>query len=193
MLKSSFTPNLIEVGLDEVGRGCLAGPVVAAAVILPKDYQNSLLNDSKQMTEKRRLLVEEDIKKHALAYSISEVSPSKIDEINILNASFLAMHQCLDILDLVPELLLVDGNRFIQYKKLKHECVIKGDSKYLSIAAASVLAKNYRDQLMAKLGEEFPYYAWERNAGYPTKVHREGIKNHGITKWHRLSFSLLAK
>jgi ribonuclease HII len=193
MLKSSFTPNLIEVGLDEVGRGCLAGPVVAAAVILPKDYQNSLLNDSKQMTVKRRLLVEEDIKKYALSYSISEVSPSKIDEINILNASFLAMHQCLDTLSLEPQLLLVDGNRFTKYRNLKHECIVKGDSKYLSIAAASVLAKNYRDQLMAKLGEEFPYYAWERNAGYPTKVHREGIKNHGITKWHRLSFSLLPK
>jgi ribonuclease HII len=191
MLLSSHTPDLVEVGLDEVGRGCLAGPVVAAAVILPKDYTNELLTDSKQVSEKKRLILEEDIKKYALDYAISEVSPQKIDEINILNASFLAMHQALDQLKIEPEFLLVDGNRFHKYKNLSHLCVVKGDGKYLSIAAASILAKNYRDQLMTELGKEFPMYDWHKNAAYPTKKHREAIKEFGITHWHRKSYNLL--
>lgn len=191
MLKSSHTPDLIEAGLDEVGRGCLAGPVVAAVVILPKNYVNEMLNDSKKMTAAKRLKVEIDIKEKALAYAIAEVSPQKIDEINILKASFLAMHYAMDKLDVEAELLLVDGNRFVQYKDKKHLCIIKGDGKYLSIAAASVLAKNYRDKLMEDLAKEHPHYAWEKNAGYPTKVHRAGIKEHGITDWHRKTFKLL--
>ncbi len=191
MLKSSHTSDLVEAGLDEVGRGCLAGPVVACAVVLPKEYTNSLLNDSKKMSVKSRLLVAEDIKKHALAYAIAEVSPQEIDQINILNASFLAMHKALDKINLDINLLLVDGNRFTPYKNINHLCIVKGDSKYLSIAAASVLAKNYRDKLMSNLAVEHPFYSWDKNAGYPTKAHRLGIAENGITKWHRMSFRLL--
>ncbi len=191
MLKSSHTSDLLEAGLDEVGRGCLAGPVVACAVVLPKEYTNSLLNDSKKMSVKSRLLVAEDIKKHALAYAIAEVSPQEIDQINILNASFLAMHKALDKINLDINLLLVDGNRFTPYKNINHLCIVKGDSKYLSIAAASVLAKNYRDKLMSNLAIEHPFYSWDKNAGYPTKVHRLGIAANGITIWHRMSFRLL--
>jgi ribonuclease HII len=191
MLLSSFTPDLIEAGCDEVGRGCLAGPVVAAAVILPKNYQHALLNDSKQLTKAKRIALQEDIVRDALAWAIAEVSNEEIDEINILNASFKAMHLALDKLKMRPKLLLIDGNRFKPYHKVKFECVIKGDGKYLSIAAASVLAKNYRDDLMEKLAEEFPGYGWHTNVGYPTMQHRDGIRELGITPYHRKSFQLL--
>ena len=191
MLLSSFTPDLVEAGCDEVGRGCLAGPVVAAAVILPKDYQHELLNDSKQLTKEDRVSLQIDIVRDALAWAVAEVSNEEIDEINILNASFKAMHLALDKLTVRPEFLLIDGNRFKPYGEIKFECVIKGDATYLSIAAASVLAKNYRDELMAKLSEEFPGYGWHTNVGYPTEEHREGIRQLGITPFHRKSFQLL--
>ncbi|HNV30411.1 MAG TPA: ribonuclease HII [Cyclobacteriaceae bacterium] len=191
MLLSSFTPDLVEAGCDEVGRGCLAGPVVAAAVILPKDYQHELLNDSKQLTKEDRVSLQVDIVRDALAWAVAEVSNEEIDEINILNASFKAMHLALDKLSIRPEFLLIDGNRFKPYQEIKYECVIKGDATYLSIAAASVLAKNYRDDLMAKLSEEFPGYGWHTNVGYPTEEHREGIRQLGITPFHRKSFQLL--
>jgi ribonuclease HII len=191
MLLSSFTPDLIEAGCDEVGRGCLAGPVVAAAVILPKNYQHELLNDSKQLTKEDRLALQSDIVRDALAWAIAEVSNEEIDEINILNASFKAMHLALDKLSIKPEFLLIDGNRFKPYLEIKFECVIKGDATYLSIAAASVLAKNYRDELMSKLSEEFPGYGWLTNVGYPTEEHRDGIRQLGITPFHRKSFQLL--
>lgn len=193
MLKSAFTKDKIEVGVDEVGRGCLAGPVVAAAVILPKKYKNKILNDSKKLTEKKRLILDDEIKNDALFWAIAEVDNHEIDKINILKASFLAMHKAMDKLDQIPEFILVDGNRFIPYNDIQHECIIKGDGEYLSIAAASVLAKNYRDKLMADLAIKHPYYGWEKNAGYPTKQHREGIKKHGITDYHRKSFQLLPK
>ena len=191
MLKSSFTPDLIEAGCDEVGRGCLAGPVVAAAVILPKDYKHALLNDSKQLVKEDRELLEADIKRDALAWAIAEVSNVEIDEINILNASFKAMHLALDKLKLRPEFLVIDGNRFKAYPGVLHECIIKGDGKYLSIAAASVLAKTYRDELMSKLSETYPGYGWKTNVGYPTKEHRDGIRALGITTFHRRTFQLL--
>lgn len=191
MLKSSFTPDLIEAGCDEVGRGCLAGPVVAAAVILPKNYQHELLNDSKQLTKEERIQLEAEIKRDALAWAVAEVSHEEIDKINILNASFLAMHRALDQLNLRPEFLLIDGNRFKPYQEIKFECIIKGDANYLSIAAASVLAKQYRDELMEKLSVQFPGYGWHTNVGYPTEEHRDGIRNLGITPYHRRSFALL--
>ncbi len=191
MLLSSFTPDLIEAGCDEVGRGCLAGPVVAAAVILPKDYQHELLNDSKQLTKEDRLALQLDILRDAVAWAVAEVSNEEIDEINILNASFKAMHLALDQLTTKPEFLLIDGNRFRPYRDVKFECVIKGDGKYLSIAAASVLAKNYRDELMSKLSAQFPGYGWHTNVGYPTIQHRDGIRELGITPYHRKSFQLL--
>jgi ribonuclease HII len=191
MLLSSFTSDLVEAGCDEVGRGCLAGPVVAAAVILPKDYQHELLNDSKQLTRDDRVALQFDIMRDALAWAIAEVNSEEIDEINILNASFKAMHLALDKLSLRPQFLLIDGNRFKPYGDLKFECVIKGDATYLSIAAASVLAKNYRDELMTKLAEQFPGYGWQTNVGYPTIEHRDGIRQLGITPYHRKSFQLL--
>ncbi len=191
MLLSSFTPDLIEAGCDEVGRGCLAGPVVASAVILPKNYQHELLNDSKQLSTEDRLELQEDIIRDALAWTIAEVGNEEIDEINILNASFKAMHLALDKLTLRPEFLLIDGNRFKPYHQIQFECIIKGDGKYLSIAAASVLAKNYRDDLMNKLSLEYPGYAWHTNVGYPTLEHRDGIRQLGITPYHRKSFQLL--
>lgn len=191
MLQSSFTPDLIEAGCDEVGRGCLAGPVVAAAVILPKDFTHELLNDSKQLTKDERNSLHIEIKQTALAWAVAEVSPQEIDQINILNASFLAMHKALDQLTLRPELLLIDGNRFKPYQEIKHECIIKGDANYLSIAAASVLAKIYRDDLMEQLGEKYPGYGWHTNVGYPTVEHRNGIRSLGITPYHRRSFELL--
>ena len=191
MLLSSFTPDLVEAGCDEVGRGCLAGPVVAAAVILPKGYQHELLNDSKQLTKEDRTALQSDIVRDALAWAVAEVSNEEIDEINILNASFKAMHLALDKLTMQPEFLLIDGNRFKPYREVKFECVIKGDGKYLSIAAASVLAKNYRDDLMSKLSEEFPGYGWQTNVGYPTVEHRDGIRQLGITPLHRKTFQLL--
>jgi ribonuclease HII len=191
MLLSSFTPDLIEAGCDEVGRGCLAGPVVAAAVILPKNYVHELLNDSKQLKKEDRKIVEQDIIRDALAWAVAEVSNEEIDQINILNASFKAMHLALDKLTIQPQFLLIDGNRFTPYRDLKFECVIKGDGKYLSIAAASVLAKNYRDDLMEKLSIQHPGYGWDTNVGYPTEEHRDGIRELGITPYHRRSFQLL--
>ncbi len=191
MLLSAFTPDLIEAGCDEVGRGCLAGPVVAAAVILPKDYTHELLNDSKQLSKEDRILLQQDIVRDALAWAVAEVSNEEIDEINILNASFKAMHRALDQLSLRPEFLLIDGNRFTPYADIRFECVIKGDATYLSIAAASVLAKNYRDELMTKLSDQFPGYGWNTNVGYPTVEHRDGIRALGITPYHRKSFQLL--
>ncbi len=190
MLKSHYTPDLLEAGLDEVGRGCLSGPVVAAAVVFPKGYQNKVLNDSKKLTKKTRETLPEQIKKDALYWSIQEVSETKIDEINILNASFLAMHKCIDVLEQQPDFLLVDGNRFTPYKDIPHECIIKGDGKYLSIAAASILAKTYRDDCMLKLHGEYPQYGWDKNKGYPTKAHRAAIVQHGSTTYHRQSFRL---
>ena len=190
-LKSSFTLDLIEAGCDEVGRGCLAGPVVAAAVILPKKYRNKKLNDSKQLNKEARLEARESILKDALAWAVAEVSHEEIDEINILNASFKAMHLALDQLITVPQLLLIDGNRFKPYREVPFECVIKGDGIYLSIAAASILAKTYRDELMEKLSVQYPGYSWETNVGYPTEQHRDGIKKLGITPFHRRSFQLL--
>lgn len=191
MLKSSFSSDKIEAGLDEVGRGCLAGPVVAAAVILPKDFTNDLMNDSKKLSVKNRESLVEVIKEHAISWAVAEVSHEKIDEINILNASFLAMHIALEQLKKQPELLLVDGNRFKPYQSIPYECIVKGDGKFLSIAAASILAKSYRDNLMAELAVEYPGYDWEKNVGYPTKKHREGIKNIGVSPYHRKSFKLL--
>jgi ribonuclease HII len=191
MLRSSFSEDKLEAGCDEVGRGSLAGPVVAAAVILPKNYHNELLNDSKQLSKKKRTLVQEDILKDAITYAIAEIDNSEVDKINVLRASFFAMHRALDQFSTLPELILVDGNRFIPYRNIPFECVIKGDGKYLSIAAASILAKTYRDELMEKLSIEHPEYGWDRNAGYPTREHRAAIKQHGVTKYHRMSFRLL--
>jgi ribonuclease HII len=191
MLKSSFTPDLLEAGCDEVGRGCLAGPVVAAAVILPKDYQHELLTDSKQLTKAERELLRNEIQRDAIAWSIAEVSSEEIDQINILNASFKAMHLALDKLSQEPQFLLIDGNRFKPYKALRFECIVKGDAAYLSIAAASVLAKTYRDELMTQLSVQYPGYGWDTNVGYPTDEHREGIRKLGITPYHRRSFQLL--
>jgi ribonuclease HII len=191
MLLSSYTSDKIEAGCDEVGRGCLAGPVVAAAVILPKNYQHELLNDSKQLSKENRAILESDIKRDALVWAIAEVSNTEIDTINILNASFKAMHLALDQLTMRPEFLLIDGNRFHTYQQLPHQCIIKGDGRYLSIAAASILAKTYRDTFMQKLATQFPGYGWETNVGYPTEQHREGIRQKGITPYHRKSFTLL--
>lgn len=181
----------MEAGCDEVGRGCLAGPVVAAAVILPEDFRDPGLDDSKKLPERKRNEFANLIRENALAFAVAEVSPKRIDEINILNASFEAMHHALDQLPIVPSHLLIDGNRFAPYADIPHNCVIKGDSKYLSIAAASILAKTYRDDLMAKLHNSHPYYGWDTNVGYPTKKHRQGIAEHGVTKHHRRSFNLL--
>jgi len=193
MLKSKFQNKLIEAGCDEAGRGCLAGPVYAAAVILPKNYKNKLLNDSKQLSEKKRNILRNEIEKDALAYAVGVVDNIEIDEINILNASFLAMHRAVDGLLKKPELLLIDGNRFKPYPSIPHECIIKGDGKFLSIAAASILAKTYRDEFMEEAHNKYPYFDWHKNKGYPTKAHREGIKQHGATPIHRTSFQLLPK
>lgn len=192
MLQSCFTPNLVEAGCDEAGRGCLAGPVVAAAVILPKDFTHPLLTDSKVLNLEQRNQLKEEIKEVALSYAIAEVDNREIDEINILNASFLAMHRAVDQLSQRPELLLIDGNRFNPYPFVPHQCIVKGDSKYFSIAAASVLAKTHRDELMWKLAEAHPQYGWQTNVGYPTIAHRKAIVEHGPTDWHRLSFKLIA-
>jgi ribonuclease HII len=183
--------KLIEAGCDEAGRGCLAGPVVAAAVILPKKFKHELLNDSKKMTEAHRKLLAPIIEKEALAFAVGIVSEIEIDQINILNASFLAMHRAIDQLSLMPEHLLIDGNRFKKYSEIEHTCIIKGDGKYLSIAAASVIAKTYRDTIMEELDKDFPLYGWNKSKGYPTKMHREAIEKHGPTKHHRMSFTLL--
>ncbi|MEO1254677.1 MAG: ribonuclease HII [Bacteroidota bacterium] len=191
MLKSYFDEKKIEAGCDEAGRGCLAGPVVAAAVILPKNYSHEILNDSKQLSEKQRSELKKDIMKDAITWGVGIASPNEIDEINILNASYLAMHRAIEKLKVVPELLLIDGNRFNPFDGIPHECIIKGDGKFLSIAAASILAKTYRDDLMKQLATEFPGYGWETNVGYPTRAHRDGIKEKGSTLHHRMSFQLL--
>tara|TARA_B110000211_G_C13824440_1_gene440715 strand:+ start:27 stop:626 length:600 start_codon:yes stop_codon:yes gene_type:complete len=191
MLKLHYDKSKIEAGCDEAGRGCLSGPVVAAAVILPKKFKNELLNDSKKLTEKQRDLLRPIIEKEAIAWAVGVVSPLEIDEINILNASFLAMHRAVDQLKKDPNLLLIDGNRFNKYKEIDHVCIIKGDAKFMPIAAASVLAKTYRDDIMKQYHEEFPVYDWHKNKGYPTRAHREGIRNHGTTDYHRMTFRLL--
>jgi len=193
MLKSSFSKNQLEAGLDEAGRGCLAGPVVAAAVILPTDYKHKLLNDSKKLSAKQRETLRIEIEKEALAFAVAEVSEKEIDEINILNASFKAMHLAIDKLTTIPELLLIDGNRFKKYKEIPHECIVKGDGKFLSIAAASILAKTYRDDIMTKFSLQYPNYGWEQNMGYGTALHREAIEKFGYTPLHRLSFKLKPK
>ena len=190
MLKH-YPLNKLIAGCDEAGRGCLAGPVVAAAVILPNNFKNKMLNDSKLLSEKKRDLLRKVIKKQATCWAIGIVSPAEIDKINILNASFLAMHRAIKKLYVEPEFLIIDGNRFNPYQGINHECIIKGDGKYLAIAAASVLAKTYRDNIMKKLADEFPDYNWQNNKGYPTKKHRNAIKKIGISKHHRKSFQLL--
>jgi len=182
---------MITAGVDEVGRGCLAGPVVAAAVILPKQFNNNILNDSKVLSEKKRELLRPIIEKEAISWTVGIVSPKEIDKINILNASFLAMHRAIEKLNTKPELLIIDGNRFNPYPNTHHECIIKGDGKYLSIAAASVLAKTYRDDIMKELDKKHPNYFWKNNKGYPTKQHRKAIAEFGSTKHHRKSFQLL--
>lgn len=191
MLASHYYEGKIEAGCDEAGRGCLAGSVYAAAVIFPEGYTNEELNDSKQLTDKRRKKLREIIERDALAWAVGIVTPEEIDKINILNASILAMHRALDQLQIRPEAVIVDGNRFKPYNGLPHTTIVKGDGKYLSIAAASILAKTYRDDYMDKLAEEFPQYDWLGNKGYPTKKHREAIKVYGITPYHRRSFNLL--
>lgn len=191
MLKSYYNKDVREAGLDEVGRGCLAGPVVAAAVILPHDYTHTFLNDSKQLTRTQRELVQKEIMQEAIAWAIAEVDNDEIDKINILKASFLAMHLAVDKLHTRPEHLLVDGNRFTPYPMIPHTCIIKGDAHYLSIAAASVLAKTYRDNLMSELAVQHPHYGWETNVGYPTIQHRNAIRLHGTSAYHRMSFRLL--
>ncbi len=186
-LLSFFDPNLVEAGCDEAGRGCLAGPVVAAAVIFPKDYQNDLLNDSKKLSKKNRFILKDIIEKDALAWEIAFIDNIKIDEINILNASFLAMNLAAEKLKIIPELLLIDGNRF-KSNGFNYKCIVKGDGKYLAIAAASILAKTYRDLYMDEIDLEFPMYKWSQNKGYPTKDHCEGIEKHGYSRFHRKSF-----
>ena len=189
-LIKKWSENYIEAGCDEVGRGCLCGPVVAAAVILDDNFEQNLVNDSKKLNFKTRLELDDYIKNNVKDYAIAELSPAFIDQHNILNASIHAMHNALDKLTIRPELILVDGNKFHPYNFIPHQCIVKGDSKILSIAAASILAKNYRDQLMIQLHEEFPEYGWNKNMGYATKVHIEALKKFGPTKYHRQSFRL---
>ena len=191
MLARHFYEGKIEAGCDEAGRGCLAGSVYAAAVILPDDYQNELLNDSKQLTEKKRYQLREIIERDAVAWAVGIVTTEEIDKINILNASILAMHRALDQLNVRPEAIIVDGNRFKKYQDVPHTTIVKGDGNYLAIAAASILAKTYRDDYMNQLAEEYPQYDWLSNKGYPTKKHREAIKQFGITPYHRKSYNLL--
>ena len=187
----NFYKNINETGTDEAGRGCLAGPVTAAAIILPESFENTILTDSKLLSEKNRGLLEPLLKSKSICYGIAHIQQNVIDDINILNASILAMHQAIDSLSKTPDYIIVDGNRFKPYKDIPHSCIIKGDSKYLSIAAASVLAKTARDAYMLKLHEEYPMYNWKKNKGYPTKEHRAAIKKYGPTKYHRMSFKLL--
>ncbi|WP_418510829.1 ribonuclease HII [Corallibacter sp.] len=191
MLKLNYSGFKLECGTDEAGRGCLCGPVTAAAVILPDTFKNDILNDSKQLSEKKRELIRPIIEKEALAFGVAHVFPETIDDINILNASILAMHEAIKNMQVNPDFIIVDGNKFKPFNNVNHETIVKGDSKYLSIAAASVLAKTYRDDYMKGIHEEFPMYDWRKNKGYPTKTHREAIKKHGVTNYHRKSFRLL--
>lgn len=191
MLASHYYTGKVEAGCDEAGRGCLAGSVYAAAVIFPEDYQNDELNDSKQLTDKRRKQLREIIERDAVAWAVGIVTPEEIDRINILNASILAMHRALDQLQVRPEAVIVDGNRFKSYQQLPYSTIVKGDGKYLSIAAASILAKTYRDDYMDELAKEYPQYDWLSNKGYPTKKHREAIRQYGITPYHRKTFNML--
>lgn len=191
MLLPFFNPDVIEAGCDEAGRGCLAGSVFAAAVIFPKDYKNDMLNDSKQLTARRRYKLREQIEQDALAWAVGEVTAEEIDQMNILRASITAMHRAIDQLSLRPEALIIDGNRFYPYHDTPHTTIVKGDGNYLSIAAASILAKTYRDDYMMRLHEQYPYYGWDHNAGYPTPEHRNGIIQHGLSPYHRKSFNLL--
>jgi len=191
MLLLNHTNYILECGTDEAGRGCLAGPVTAAAVILPEGFKNSILNDSKQISEKKRYLLKPIIEEQALSFGVAHVFQEEVDTINILNASILAMHLSIDKLNETPEFIIVDGNKFKPYKNIPHETIIRGDGKYLSIAAASILAKTYRDLYMEGIHKEFPMYNWKQNKGYPTKEHRAAIKKYGITKYHRKSFRLL--
>lgn len=187
---SHFTNDLIEAGCDEAGRGCLAGPVFAAAVILPKGFYHEKLNDSKKLSAGDRMLMRSIIEKEAISYSVQKVTENKIDQINILNASFLAMHKAIKKLNHTPQLLLIDGNRFQPYKTIPYECIIKGDGKYASIAAASILAKTYRDEYMVRLSKKIPQYGWKQNKGYGTLAHRVALQQEGPTKYHRTSFVL---
>lgn len=189
-LNSNYSNGLIEAGCDEAGRGCLAGPVFASAVILPQDFCNNMLTDSKLLSDKQRYLLRDIIEKEALSWSVAMVDNIIIDKINILNASFLAMHKAIDGLKMTPELLLIDGNRFKKYKNIAHHCIVKGDSKYFSIAAASVLAKTYRDDYMNGIHLEYPYYLWNKNKGYATKFHVEGLRKYGDSPYHRKTFRL---
>ena len=191
MLKNYYEQGRVEAGCDEAGRGCLAGSVYAAAVILPPDYHNERLNDSKKLTARQRYALRQDIERDAVAWAVGVVTPQEIDQINILNASILAMHRALDQLQVRPEAIIVDGNRFKPYRDLPHTTIVKGDGKYLSIAAASILAKTYRDDEMVRLAQEYPDYDWQHNMGYPTRKHREAIRQHGITLYHRRTFNLL--
>lgn len=191
MLLPYLKENVIEAGCDEAGRGCLAGPVFAAAVILPADFHNEILNDSKQLSEKRRYELRPIIEEEAIAWAVGIVSAQEIDKINILNASFLAMHRAIDTLKVKPEHLIIDGNRFKTYEGIPHQCVVKGDGKYMSIAAASILAKTYRDDYMNKIAQDYPAYQWAKNKGYPTKDHRKAIEEFGATEHHRMSFTLI--
>lgn len=191
MLKSYFNKTLTEAGCDEAGRGCLAGPVFAAAVILPKGFRNKLLNDSKKLTEKERDFLRPIIEKEALDWAVAAVDNFEIDKINILNASFLAMHRAVSKLKTLPESLLIDGNRFHSYKNIPHHCIVKGDEKFLSIAAASILAKTHRDEFMQVLHLEYPHYGWDQNKAYCTKFHREAIGLKGVSPYHRMSFTLI--
>lgn len=186
-----FYKIMEEAGTDEAGRGCLAGPVTAAAVMLPKDFGNDILNDSKKLSEAKRNLLRPIIEYHSLSFGVVHIPPEKIDGINILNASILAMHGAIGKLTEEPKFIIVDGNRFKPYENIPYECIVKGDGKYMSIAAASVLAKTYRDAFMEKIHGEYPMYNWKKNKGYPTKEHREAIRKYGITKYHRKSFRLL--
>lgn len=190
MLNLKYSENKLEAGCDEAGRGCLAGPVFAAAVILPESFTNDLLNDSKQIKEKDRYILREIIEKEAIAWAVGIVDHEEIDRINILNASFLAMHRAIEKLNHTPQLLLIDGNRFKKYKSIEHICIIKGDGKFASIAAASILAKTYRDDYMKELSLKFPQYRWDQNKAYPTKAHRAAIQEFGICRYHRKSFKL---
>ena len=190
MLLPYYKERVIEAGCDEAGRGCLAGSVYAAAVILPADYHNEQLNDSKQLTERQRYALREVIERDAVAWAVGIVSPQEIDHINILNASILAMHRAVEQLSVLPQHLIIDGNRFRPFRDIPYTTVVKGDGKYLSIAAASILAKTYRDDYMNELHKEYPYYDWDNNKGYPTRKHREAIRLHGITPYHRKTFNL---